>query len=176
MVKQWQLCIMQSFHSGLFLTTGWQQQRSIAASLPGNGDARVSPQRPILHDCACDEDVCIVHCQYDIMICCCALETQIWILSPIRMKMGVFCLKWQKRAKDIKGTAGVASLYFILSTVGPAQQGRMVGFISGGVVGGQQRSSGVDMSCEETSSGKDTPRFREEGQRRREGGIGKPPP
>ena len=33
---------------------------------------------------------------------------------------------------NIKGTAGVASLYFILSTVGPAQQGRMVGFISGG--------------------------------------------
>ena len=132
MIKQWQLCIMQSFHSGLFLTTDWRQQRSTAASLPGNGDARVSPQRPILHDCACDEDICIVHCQYDIMICCCALETQIWILSPIRMKMGVFCLKWQKRAKEIKGTAGVASLYFILSTVGPAQQGRMVGFISGG--------------------------------------------
>ena len=170
MVKQWHLCIMQSFHSGLFLTTGWQQQRSIAASLPGNGDARVSPQRPILHDCACDEDICIVHCQYDIMICCCALETQIWILSPIRMKMGVFCLKWQKRgvANKRHSRSGIALFQSLHSRPRPAgEDGRI--YIRG-AVGGQQRSSGVDVSCEEASSGEDTTRFREEGQRRgREG-------
>ena len=63
----------------------------------------------------------------------------------------------------------MASLYFNLSTVGPAQQGGDGKIYIGRAVGGQQRSSGVDLSCEETSSGEDTPPFREEGQGR-EGG------
>ena len=64
--------------------------------------------------------------------------------------------------------SGIALFHSLHSRPRPAgEDGRI--YIRG-AVGGQQRSSGVDMSCEETSSGKDTPRFREEGQRRREGG------
>ena len=79
---------------------------------------------------------------------------QIWKLSSIHIKMGVFCLKWQKRgvANKRHSRSGIALFHSLSSRPRPAgEDGRI--YIRG-AVGGQQRSSGVDLSCEETSLAK----------------------